>query len=147
MFQGRRPEKIIIGFVKSKATNGDYTTNPFNFENCGIQHIAVYADGLPIGGPLKMDFTTADGASIMRSYTNILVNAGKWRTDEGIAIDPHHFISGSTLFTFQLEPQFSHHGEYLSLLKNGNVRLEVQFKTGLSGKSTYLKIMKHDYNQ
>ncbi|MEW8544394.1 MAG: hypothetical protein AB2693_12745, partial [Candidatus Thiodiazotropha sp.] len=58
MFQGRKPEKVIIGFVKSKALNGDYMTNPFNFENCGIQHIALYADGLPVGGnPLKMDFT------------------------------------------------------------------------------------------
>ena len=37
MFQGRRPETIIIGFVKSKALNGDYTTNPFNFEHYWIK--------------------------------------------------------------------------------------------------------------
>lgn len=28
LFQGRKPEKVIVGFVKSKALNGDYTTNP-----------------------------------------------------------------------------------------------------------------------
>lgn len=27
MFQGRRPEKVIVGFVKSKAINGDYAAN------------------------------------------------------------------------------------------------------------------------
>lgn len=133
MFQGRRPEKVIIGFVKSKTLNGDYTTNPFNFENCGIKHIAVYADGLPVGGnPLKMDFTTADRTIVMRAYTYLLLSAGKWRRDEGNALDKSHFISGSTLFAFQLEPDFSHHGEFMSLVKNGNVRLEVQFKNGLT---------------
>ena len=33
MFQGKKPERVIVGFVKSKALNGDYTTNPFNFEH------------------------------------------------------------------------------------------------------------------
>lgn len=136
LFQGQKPEKVIVGFVKSKALNGDYTTNPYNFENCGITHIALYADGLPVGGnPLKMDFTTSDGAAITRAYTNLLMSSGKWRHDEGNGLDKSHFISGSTLFAFQLEPNFSHHGEFLSLVKNGNVRLEVQFSAGLTGKS------------
>jgi hypothetical protein len=134
MFQGRRPEKVIIGFVKSKAVNGDYATNPFNFENCSIDHIAVFVDGLPVGGnPLKTDFTAANGTASVRAYTNLLISAGKWRHDEGSGLDRAHFISGSTLFAFQLEPNFSHHGEYLCLVKNGNVRLEVQFKSALAG--------------
>lgn len=135
MFQGRRPEKIILGFVKSKALNGDYKTNPFNFENCAIQQIVVYCDGLPAGGnPLKLDFDKTGGTVITRAYTNLLLASGKWREDEGNQLDRSHFISGSTLFVFQLEPNFSHHGEYLSLVKTGNVRLDVQFKTALTGK-------------
>ena len=141
LFQGQKPEKVIVGFVKSKALNGDYTTNPFNFENCGINHIALYADGLPVGGnPLKMDFAQADGTAVMRAYTNLLMSSGKWRQDEGNALDIKHFISGSTLFAFQLEPEFSHHGEFLTLVKNGNVRLEVQFSSGLTG---ILKLSDH----
>lgn len=78
MFQGRRPNKIILGFVKSRAINGDYKTNPFNFENCSIQQIAVYCDGLPVGGnPLKLDFDQAGGSAIMRAYTNLLVSSGE----------------------------------------------------------------------
>ena len=57
-----------------KAVNGTLTTNPFNFENCGIKHIKVYADGLPVGGnPLKLDFDAAGGDSVMRAYTNLLL--------------------------------------------------------------------------
>lgn len=131
LFQGKRPNKVVIGFVKSKALNGDYTTNPFNFENCGIQHLALYSDGLPVGGqPLKLDFT--NGAKVIRSFTNLLLYAGKWRRNEGNSLDRNHFISGSTLFAFQLEPEFFHHGQYLTLMKYGNVRLEVQFKTSLA---------------
>ena len=130
LFQGQKPVKVIIGFVKSKALNGDYTTNPFNLENCGINHIALYANGLPVGGnPLKLDFTQAGGTAFMRAYSNFLMSAGKWRQDEGNALDLKHFISGSNLFAFQLEPDFSHHGEFLALVKNGNVRLEVQFSS------------------
>ena len=135
MFQGRRPNKLIIGFVKSRAISGDYKTNPFNFENCSIQQIVVYCDGLPVGGnPLKLDFDSVGGTAIMRPYTNLLTSTGKWREDEANLIDRNHYINGSTLFVFQLEPNFSHHGEYLSLVKTGNVRLEVVFNTSLTGK-------------
>ena len=83
---------------------------------------------------MRLDFTQAGGTAIMGAYSNLLMSAGKWRQDEGNALDLKHFISGSTLFAFQLEPDFSHHGEFLALVKNGNVRLEVQFSSGLSGK-------------
>jgi len=135
MFQGQKPTKLVIGFVKAKAVSGTYGTNPFYFENCGITNIGLYADGLPVGGsPLKLDFDTTKGADTMRAYTKLLINAGKWQEDAGTLLDRDRFIAGSTLFVFQLEPEFAHHGNYLSLVKTGQVRLDVQFKTGLSGK-------------
>ena len=116
-WDNQKPEKVIICFVKSKALNGYHTTNPNNFENCGINHIALYAYGLPVGGnPMKMDFTQADGTSIMRAFSNLLLSSWKWRRDESNALDKNQFISGSTLFAFQLEPDFSHHGEFLMRL-------------------------------
>lgn len=134
MFQGRRPNQIVIGFVKSRAVSGDYATNPFNFENCSIQQIAVYCDGLAVGGnPLKLDFNPAGGTAVMRAYTNLLLSSGKWREDAGNLLDRDHYIKGSTFFVFQLEPNFSHHGEYLSLVKTGNLRLDVVFNTPLTG--------------
>ena len=85
------------------------------------------------GNPLKMDFTQG-ATAIMRAYTNLLLSAGFWRCNEGNALDKEHFINGSTLFAFQLEPDFSHHGEFMSLVKNGNGRLKVQFKSALPGE-------------
>lgn len=139
MFQGRRPERIVIGFVKSKALNGDLTTNPFNFENCDIKRIAAYADGLPIGGnPLKTEFNgfteSTKSQEVTRAYVNLLMSSGVWKQNEGNALTMSRFKYGNTLFAFQLEPNFDHHGEYVSLVKNGNVRVEVQFGTALTGK-------------
>ena len=133
MFQGKKPERVIVGFVKSKALNGDYTTNPFNFKHCNITQIALYNDSLPVGGnPIKTNFSKTSSA-VTRAYTNLLQSVGKWRQDEGFAMDKAHFKSGSTLFACQSEPNFSSHGEYLSLVKNGNSRLAVQFGEVVAG--------------
>lgn len=142
LFQGQKPNRVVIGFVLSKAVSGDYKTNPFNFENCGIQSICLYADGVPVGGnPIKVDFTTPTSATMMSAFTELFQSTGKWNRDAGNDIGLSDFISGSTLFVFQLEPNFSDHGNYLSLLKTGNLRLEVQFKTALTGEFFFYKIM------
>ena len=136
MFQGLKPSSVVIGFVLSKSLFGDYGSNAFDFLNCDIQSICLYADGVPVGGnPLKLDFTQANGETIARAYANLYITAGKWNTDAGNDLNRNDFIKGNTLFTFQLEPNFSQHGEYLSLVKTGNVRLEVQFRSALTGES------------
>ena len=138
MFQGKKPERVIVGFIKSKALNGDYTTNPFKFEHCNITQITLYNDGLPVGGnPIKNNFSKTSSA-VTRAYTNLLQSVGKSRQNEGFAMDEAHFISGNTLFAFQWEPNFSHHGEYLSLVKNGNSRLAVQFGEVVAGNKISL---------
>lgn len=101
LFQGQKPNRVVIGFVSAKALSGDYKTNPFNFLNWGIQSICLYADGIPVGGnPLKLDFTKADGQTIARAYTNLFLETGKWNADAGNDLNSADFISGSTLFTF-----------------------------------------------
>ena len=134
LFQGRKPNRVVIGFVLSKALFGDYKSDAFNFLNCDIQSICLYAEGVPVGGnPLKLDFSSSNGESIARAYANLFLSSDKWNTDSGNDLSRADFIRGNTLFTFQLEPNFSQHGEYLSLVKTGNVKLEVQFKNALSG--------------
>ena len=57
----------------------------------------------------------------MRAYTNLLISGGKWRQEEGNLLDRKHYLSGSTIFVFQFEPDFSLHSKYMSLVKMGNV--------------------------
>ena len=54
---GQLPKRIIIGFVDNKAYTGDYTLNPYNFENFGINLLCLYVDGVQIPSkPLETDF-------------------------------------------------------------------------------------------
>lgn len=132
LFQGQKPNKVVIAFVKSNALSGDYASNPFHFLNCDIQSICLYADGVPVwGNPLKLNFSKTEGQSFMRSYTNLFLTNDTWNKDRGISINREDFANTSPLFTFQLEPIFSDKS-FLSLVKTGNVRLEVQFKTALT---------------
>lgn len=133
LFQGHRPNRVIVGFVKSKALSGDYKSNPFHFLNCKIQSICLYVDGIPVGGnPLKLNFDKTDGRSFMRAYTNLFLTNGAWNKNSGLDLSTTDFANTSTLFAFQLEPIFPDDTKFLSLVKTGHVRLDVQFKQALS---------------
>lgn len=133
LFQGQKPNKVVVAFVKSKALSGDYKSNPFHFLNCNIQSICLYVDGVPVwGSPLKLNFDASEGQSFMRAYTNMFLTNGQWGKNSGLDINREDFAKSSTLFSFQLEPNFLDDNTFLSLVKTGNVRLEVQFKTSLT---------------
>ena len=126
LFHGHRPSRVVISFVKSKALSGDYKSNPFHFLNCNIQSICLYVDSVPVGGtPLQLNFDSTEGQTFMRAYNNLL------NVNEGLDMNREDFANTSTLFVFQLEPIFPKDSTFLSLMKSGHVRLDVQFKDAL----------------
>ena len=138
LFQGQRPNRIVVAFVSSKAINGHYGTNPFNFLHCKITSIGLFVNGLAVNGnPLKLDFNKTNGASTVRAFTDLFNTYDTWNQSAGNNISREDFNNGSTLFAFQLEPYFGDEQNFLSLLKTGNVRLDVQFGTPLAGKYTF----------
>ena len=57
IFQGRKPCRIVVCFVKETAFSGDYKANPYNFQNCGVRSLILYCDGVPVSGaPWDLDF-------------------------------------------------------------------------------------------
>ena len=132
MFSGTRPDHLYVAFVSSQAVAGDFTKNPYNFQHFNITEIALYTDGNPVGNsPIKLNFNDVNGSSIVPAYVNLFDNASKWLFDGGNAISRQQFAEGgNVIFCFDLEPTFEQ-GEYITLLKQGNVRIEVQFGTAL----------------
>lgn len=132
MFSGTRPDRLYIAFVSSQAVAGDFSKNPYNFQHYGINQIALYSDGTPVGNtPIKLTFDAASGDSVVSKFVNLFDNAGKWLFDGGNGITRKQFAEGgNVIFCFDLEPTFEQ-GEYLTLLKQGNVRVEVQFGVAL----------------
>lgn len=100
LFQGQRPNRVVVAFVKSKALSDHYTSNPFHFLNCNIQSICLYVDGVPVGGnPLQLNFNSIEGQTFMRAYTNLFTTNGTWNKSEGLDLN-RDFANTSSLFAF-----------------------------------------------
>ena len=55
LFQGQKPDRVVVCFVDSSAAPGQFGKNPINFENCGINNITLLVDGMTINGaPSKL---------------------------------------------------------------------------------------------
>lgn len=131
IFQDVKPKRIIMGMTSSDAVNGDYKKNPWNFKHYDIQQITMYCDGIPVDGiPLKLDFNEDRGEANIGAYVKMFESTGKWMTDRGNDVTRTDFNTGYTLFCFDMEPHFPG-ANYLSLVKQGKVRLECQFGTPL----------------
>lgn len=57
VWNGKRPSKMYVAFVKQSGVNGSYSSNPFNFHHFNLSEIVVTVNGEPIPvRPLKLDY-------------------------------------------------------------------------------------------
>ncbi|KAJ8045639.1 hypothetical protein HOLleu_08684 [Holothuria leucospilota] len=132
IFLGQLPKRIIVGCVRNTAFNGSFLENPFNFEHFGANFLAVYMDGEQIPyKPLKPSFTEDGGANYIRAYHTLFSGTDKMNQDEGNAISRKDYPGGYTLYAFDLTPDLSSGGHY-NLVKQGNLRMEMQFEQPLA---------------
>ena len=124
LFHGQKPQKLVIGFVSSKAFNGDYEKNPFEFKHYDINSLALYSDGYQIPNKaLKPDF---ENKAYARSYLSLFTGSGAGWKDNGLDISYDDYGKGYSLFCFDLTPSLID-GNITEPLKTGNLRLEVTF--------------------
>ncbi|XP_021354458.1 uncharacterized protein F54H12.2-like [Mizuhopecten yessoensis] len=132
IFQGLRPNLVVVGFVNATGTTGDYEQNPWFFQPYDVTSIGLYVDGIPVGGnPLKLKYGSTGSQTIIPVLRNMLHSTGKWQNDSGSDIGRDEIAKGYALYTFELEPSFQTN-QYLNLLKQRNVRLEVIFGMALT---------------
>jgi len=150
VFQDSCPNRVIITFVCSEATSGgSLTKNPWNFQNYNLSQISLSLDGVPVnGGPMQISYDATNGYTVTRVLTNLLESTKKWLNDEGIDLSRDDISGGFALYAFDTQPDFDGN-EYLSLKKQGNVRIDAHFNTALphtvncivlAGRQGYFKI-------
>ncbi|KAK3107460.1 hypothetical protein FSP39_015061 [Pinctada imbricata] len=131
VFQGMSPNKVVIGFVDSKAVAGSYDKNPFFFQNYNLNQITVFVNGIPTQGrPIKVMYDSSKGYMSSSVLLSLFQSAGKWMRDCGNQITRDDIGQGYALYAFNLEPAFEN-GNYLTLIKQGNVRIDVQFGSSI----------------
>jgi hypothetical protein len=125
LFLGPLPKKVIVGYVDSDAYNGSYAKNPFNFNHYNTNFLALYVDGHQVPAkPLQPHFRTS---KYIRSYLSLFTGTGQLYQDEGNEVSRDDYGQGYTLFAFDLTPDLAEGGDHFNLIKQGNLRLEIQF--------------------
>lgn len=133
LFQNIRPNRVVVGFVNALGAAGDYTKNPFNFQHFNVNQIGLFVDNVPVSGNvMRLNFNATSGRTIIQAFNNMFEVTDKWLHDSGIQISRNEFAGGYAMYCFEIEPNFGDDETYLHLLKQGNVRLEVQFSLALT---------------
>ncbi|XP_041351257.1 uncharacterized protein F54H12.2-like [Gigantopelta aegis] len=128
--------RYVVGFVDSASVSGSYTGNPFNFTASNIKTVAMYVDGISVPGrPVE--------AEDVGAYVNLFDGTDMWMNNTGNGISRDDFLLGSALFVFSLEPTFME-GQYLNLVKSGNVRVEIEFKKALTKTINCIVLMQRN---
>lgn len=125
VWNGRRPSKMYIAFVKQAAVNGSYDANPFNFQHFNLSEIVVTVNGEPTPvRPLKLDFD--DNRNYVTALCNLYQASDKWYKDDGLIIDRDHFSKGYAIYAFDLDPNDLGEG-YINLTHQANVGVYARF--------------------
>ena len=128
LFLGQLPNRIVIGLVENSAFSGSRNQSPFHFKHFDTDFLALYLDGMQVPSkPLQPDF---EKENHMRSYVSLFSGTGLMCRDQGNDISRDEYGNGYTLFAFDLTPDLSDAGHF-QLVKHGNLRLELHFKTQL----------------
>lgn len=129
MFRGQLPKFLVVGMVLNKAYNGDWGTNPFNFQHFDVNHVALYREGESVPGrPFTPDFAKGLYA---REYMGLLSSLELYNRNEDNDIEWADYDSGYTLFGFNLTPDMTMAG-HAQPYREGNLRLELKFGKALT---------------
>lgn len=128
MFRGQLPKFLVVGMVTNKSYNGDWASNPFNFQHFDINHVALYREGESVPGrAFNPDFPNK---IFTREYMNLFSSLELFNVNDDMGITLDDFGAGYTLFGFNLTPDL-HMTEHSQPYREGNLRLELKFGTAL----------------
>lgn len=127
---GPLPTIVGVGLVGATAFSGTYATNPFNFKNFDVNHIALCVDGRMVPNhPYTPNFTDD---LYVRDYLSLFSATGRLQRDKGLDLTYNDYKNGNCLHFFDLTPDACATGNHMSLNRQGTVRLELKFGTALT---------------
>jgi hypothetical protein len=128
VFRGKLPTKVVFGFVRSDAFNGDFSKNPWKFDHFNTNYVGFIINGTPYPSHvLQPDF--AEGKCI-REYRHFLDNVGITHENESNCIDLETYKKNSALFAYDLSGDLCN-GYHKHPTETGFVDIELHFKAAL----------------
>ena len=130
IWQGEVPTRLVVGFVKSQAYNGDYHLNPFHFEHFDVSDIGFFVNGeaTPPHPAYKLDI---ENGIYLQGLNSLYKITGKTMENSDIGITREMYQQGYTLIGFDVDPTTSPDFRYVGKPREGHTKLEIRFKRGL----------------
>ncbi|EFA12622.1 Uncharacterized protein F54H12.2-like Protein [Tribolium castaneum] len=133
VYLGQLPIRCAVCFVTNKAFNGDYTLNPFNFENFGLNYLSLYVDGNQVPSKPLQPVFVGTNKKFVSMYHTLFSGTGIHFLNTGNGISRDNYADGYSVAVFDLTPDLSSHNALSwNLIKNGSLRIEVGFNTALT---------------
>lgn len=135
------PKNVIVAQVLTSSLNGQFHSNPLNFQHFNLNRINLKLNGSQIPQePLRPDFTNN---IVARPFVELFKNTGKFRTNETNLVSRFQFVGGCALFPFDLTPDQCN-GHHIHAGQEGVLELELGWSTSLFEPITILVYMTSD---
>ena len=129
IFLGQLPSRVVIAMVDGDAFSGNRAKNPFNFKHNNANLVQLYADGDPVRSrPFRLNM---EHNCYAECYNSLFRERGVNEVDKNCIVKHEDWPRGYSLFQFCLTPDVDCE-DHTSLIKQGNLRVEVQFDTALA---------------
>ena len=132
IFSGLVPNSFVFGLVDLGAFNGQYKSNPYNFQHFGVKNISLTANGEEI--PFKQltltypkDGTNSMNVDYIQAYNTLFSGTGKMYANTGLDISRDEYAQGNTLYAFDLTPDMCHSTEYFNVVQRGSLSVALTF--------------------
>ena len=124
IFQGRIPDRVVLGITSSSTYAGHLEKNAFNFE-----FMCLYANGQSV--PAKALQPKFSSSNYMDAYQTLFSGTGIAGKDAGLGISREAYAKGYTLVVFDLSSEIVDAGVQ-AVQKQGNLQLEIRFASALT---------------
>ena len=124
IFQGKIPNRLILGMVSADAYAGDLTKNPFNFTHYNLDFMCLYANGQSV--PLKALQPKFASDNYVEAFQTLFTGMELDDKDAGLQCSHKDCGKGYTLVVFDLSSEVTD-AVVKAVRKQGNLQLEIRF--------------------
>lgn len=136
------PRRVTFAMIGDGNHVGTRDLNPFDFQHYGLKEFKVYIDNKILSPtPLKFDF---QNQNYIRAYSALFSGVNRRYKDTGLSITYEDFANGYFCIPIDTSPDFSSSDNHLSLIKEGNFKIELDFVNPLANAVTLLLFYESD---
>ena len=128
IFQGKIPNRLVVGKVTATAYSGNTINNPFFFQHFNFDFMCFYANGQFV--PSKALQPNFKEGNYVECYQTLISGLGLEGVNAGVFCNREEYAKGYTIVIFDLASEVSE-ADVQPLGKKGNLQFEVRFQEEL----------------